>query len=671
MPENNDILLSKEELRNLEDLGYTPRGPGFVKDNKFVSNNEIDSLVAKMRAERTEKETKDQYIEDTLNTLTKKVSMITGILARNAARVKEIENSIGTDAGTENGTDSTVYKESLSALQGIKDSISSINGSLVRINRALSDNKAAKLAEGYKSEEAGIEASQPIKKPLKEDKPLKEGGPSFGSLLKDFFTNPAVIAAFSGIVYMFLPKDVKEKIGAFFKGFIQGGNRTVSELSTLEKAIAAAGLALATFLGAKFLSSIADAASTLVSLIAKAKNIFGTLRKGGAKKAAGAVAKKALTSPGVVAGAVGAGALATMSVQDGAPAEPSPEGKLSTTGVAPVPVPSPTTTPAPTSVQVSAPAPAMTATESQAAGERRGIQPQTVYTSNKPQPSKETITPAGKPFTSGTTTPSVNKPTTSSTTASLVTRPTTDGTAAPAVASDDKSIMEMIKKHEGVRTKPYKDSLGLWTVGVGHLIGDGKTLPPEMNREFTMAEVDAMFIKDYKHHKEAAQKIPGYDKTNLNGKAALIDLTFNMGPTWFKKWPNFTKSASTGDGQGAASSLENSKWYTQVGNRARTIVSMMRSGFSGQNNQDTQMAASTRTSTMSETAPSSKGEALNKSSMGVESASSGRPEVITSSVDNSKIKKGKEGIPPPPSIPSPIASRDSLNTNNKHSTAYA
>ena len=38
----------------------------------------------------------------------------------------------------------------------------------------------------------------------------------------------------------------------------------------------------------------------------------------------------------------------------------------------------------------------------------------------------------------------------------------------------DKAI-EMLCHHEGVRRKPYQDCIGLWTVGVGHLIGDGKS----------------------------------------------------------------------------------------------------------------------------------------------------------------------------------------------------
>ena len=148
----------------------------------------------------------------------------------------------------------------------------------------------------------------------------------------------------------------------------------------------------------------------------------------------------------------------------------------------------------------------------------------------------------------------------------------------PKISGGDKDIMEMIKVHEGVRTKPYKDSLGLWTVGVGHLIGDGKSLPPEWNRELSMQEVDELFAKDYAHHKEMAMKTPGWDKANETGQAAMIDLAFNMGGSWYKKWPNTAKALEAGDFDKAADGLKDSKWYQQVKGRAVKIVSMLREG---------------------------------------------------------------------------------------------
>jgi len=140
----------------------------------------------------------------------------------------------------------------------------------------------------------------------------------------------------------------------------------------------------------------------------------------------------------------------------------------------------------------------------------------------------------------------------------------------------DEEIKAMIIKHEGKRNRPYQDSLGLWTVGVGHLIGDGKSLPPEMNREFSDEEVMAMFEKDYAHHRSAAMNIPGFGKLDGRGQGALTDLTFNMGPSWISKWPKLKKQLEEGDTKGAAQNLEQSKWYGQVGNRAPTVVSLLR-----------------------------------------------------------------------------------------------
>jgi GH24 family phage-related lysozyme (muramidase) len=140
----------------------------------------------------------------------------------------------------------------------------------------------------------------------------------------------------------------------------------------------------------------------------------------------------------------------------------------------------------------------------------------------------------------------------------------------------EEEIKQMIIAHEGKRYRPYQDTLGLWTVGVGHLIGDGKSLPPAMNREFSEEEIMAMFEKDYAHHRSAAMNIPGFGKLDGRGQGALTDLTFNMGPSWISKWPKLKKQLGEGDTQSAAKNLEQSKWYGQVGNRAPTIVSLLR-----------------------------------------------------------------------------------------------
>jgi len=152
--------------------------------------------------------------------------------------------------------------------------------------------------------------------------------------------------------------------------------------------------------------------------------------------------------------------------------------------------------------------------------------------------------------------------------------PAKDKPVTKVTGEDD--IKAMIIEHEGIRYEPYKDSLGLWTIGVGHLIGDGKSLPDNMNRTFSEKEVMDMFEEDYAHHKKIASRTPGYNEANYAGKAAMIDLGFNMGQ-WWPKWPNTSKALKEGDFTSAARGLEDSKWYRQVGRRAPKIVALIES----------------------------------------------------------------------------------------------
>ena len=147
------------------------------------------------------------------------------------------------------------------------------------------------------------------------------------------------------------------------------------------------------------------------------------------------------------------------------------------------------------------------------------------------------------------------------------------GTASSAVAGMD-AVKQMIIRHEGLKTRPYQDSAGLWTVGVGHLIGDGKSLPQDMNREFSKEEIMALFEKDFAKHYAIAQMTPGWEKANEAGKGAMIDLAFNMGQ-WWTKFPNTAKALAAGDWANAAAGLRDSKWYKQVGGRASEVTGMI------------------------------------------------------------------------------------------------
>ena len=114
----------------------------------------------------------------------------------------------------------------------------------------------------------------------------------------------------------------------------------------------------------------------------------------------------------------------------------------------------------------------------------------------------------------------------------------------------DKCV-NMIKHHEGFVRKPYQDPIGLWTVGVGHLIGDGKSLPKEWKgKVLTDEEVDELLFEDLERFEIGIERL---SKVHLSQGQfdALVSFSFNVGLGNFQSFP--TRALPIwGDYEGAA-----------------------------------------------------------------------------------------------------------------------
>lgn len=86
----------------------------------------------------------------------------------------------------------------------------------------------------------------------------------------------------------------------------------------------------------------------------------------------------------------------------------------------------------------------------------------------------------------------------------------------------------MLAHHEGVRRKPYRCPAGLWTVGVGHLIGDGRSLPDSWNRTFTLEEVYDLLAKDVARFEKGVKKFVPIPLTQGEFDC-LVSFSFNLG----------------------------------------------------------------------------------------------------------------------------------------------
>jgi GH24 family phage-related lysozyme (muramidase) len=110
----------------------------------------------------------------------------------------------------------------------------------------------------------------------------------------------------------------------------------------------------------------------------------------------------------------------------------------------------------------------------------------------------------------------------------------------------DKGI-QLICEYEGLKLARYRDAVGLWTIGYGHLI-----LKEEMNTllKVTTGEAKNLLRKDLRRTEAGVKKFLSVNVTQ-NQFDALVSFTFNLGVGSLKK-STLLKKLNAGDIQGAA-----------------------------------------------------------------------------------------------------------------------
>ena len=133
-----------------------------------------------------------------------------------------------------------------------------------------------------------------------------------------------------------------------------------------------------------------------------------------------------------------------------------------------------------------------------------------------------------------------------------------------------ETIKEQLIRHEGRRTRPYVDTVGKITIGIGHNLTDNG-LPD--------------FIIDLLYEHDMKGVIQNLD-TNLswwreqpeNIRNALMDLCFNMGIGGLLGFHRFLQALKDKNYLNAAMELQDSRWFQQVGFRGPELVNQVRNG---------------------------------------------------------------------------------------------
>lgn len=133
-------------------------------------------------------------------------------------------------------------------------------------------------------------------------------------------------------------------------------------------------------------------------------------------------------------------------------------------------------------------------------------------------------------------------------------------------------LIEMLRRHEGVRKTVYLDTENLETIGVGRNISaTGLGLSDD--------EIDYLLKNDISRvEAELNAVFPWFWELNEARKDAMISLGFNLGLPRLLQFKNALESMGYGKFDDAADHFLDSKWATQVKGRAVEITDMIRSG---------------------------------------------------------------------------------------------
>ena len=131
-------------------------------------------------------------------------------------------------------------------------------------------------------------------------------------------------------------------------------------------------------------------------------------------------------------------------------------------------------------------------------------------------------------------------------------------------------IIEQLIRDEGVRLKPYTDSVGKLTIGIGRNLTDDGIRQSEAN---LMLQND---VDNVEHDLSIA--LPWLSKLDDIRKFVLVNMAFNMGLHGLVSFHRTLSLVEEGDYAGAAVAMLQSHWAAEVGIRAKRLSDQMRSG---------------------------------------------------------------------------------------------
>ena len=135
-------------------------------------------------------------------------------------------------------------------------------------------------------------------------------------------------------------------------------------------------------------------------------------------------------------------------------------------------------------------------------------------------------------------------------------------------------LRAMLVADEGLRLKPYRDTVGKLTIGVGRNLDD-----------VGLSKIEAMYLLENDINRAIRDLVAVFDWFPLLDpvrQCVMVNMAFNMGigseKRGLRSFHNTLAAVARGDYAAAAAGMRRSKWAKQVGNRAERLARMMESG---------------------------------------------------------------------------------------------
>lgn len=132
------------------------------------------------------------------------------------------------------------------------------------------------------------------------------------------------------------------------------------------------------------------------------------------------------------------------------------------------------------------------------------------------------------------------------------------------------NLVEQLKRDEGVRLKPYTDTTGHTTIGVGRNLTDVG---------ISMGEAEFLLENDITRTQVALVKaLPwtsGLDEARLG---AVLNMAFNLGVSGLLGFKTFLRELEAKNYLAAANAMLDSNWADQVGDRALRLSLQIETG---------------------------------------------------------------------------------------------